>query len=63
MQIEDIFENLELNFTSKWPLSNYRRFPDKEFHPYKMMLVDYHVFNTDAGGFQERNFYVGDFEV
>jgi len=48
MEIEDAFENLELNCTSKWPLANYRRFPDKEIHPYKAggMLVDYDVFNT-----------------
>ncbi|XP_066916314.1 uncharacterized protein [Clytia hemisphaerica] len=51
MQIEDVFENLELNCTSKWPLANYRRFPDKEIHPYKAggILVDYDVFNTYGG--------------
>ena len=48
MEIEDVHPNLELNFTSKWPLRPYRRFPVNEIHPYKAggMNVDYSVFQT-----------------
>lgn len=46
MQIEDVYENLELNFTSKWPLRNYRRYPSQEFHPTENKVLDYSSFQT-----------------
>jgi len=48
IQIEDVHPNLELNFTSKWPLRPYRRFPTNEINPYKSggLSVDYSTFQT-----------------
>jgi len=44
MQIEDINESLDLNFTSKFPLRNYRRFPTNQFDPISGKVKDYAIY-------------------
>ena len=44
MQLEDIFENLQLNFTLKKKFAPFRRYPEEEMHPVANRMDTYELF-------------------